>query len=493
MLQWLTYINELFYAMASLGKQSVRAEFDKIKISFDEQVKAGKVSTDVAVLINTLFVLFNIVLSIFLEKKTKKTSANSSIPSSQTDKDESTPSQKKTNKNGRDETITTLGNTRTVETVATLEVTACNRCGTDLTKIACTCIERRTRIDIIFEKTVEHIDAEVKECPACHAVTKPSFPNDMAGPLQYGDGIKAYVVQLMVTQMLSLNRTAKMVACLIGQLLSEATLLSYIMRLYAALEAWDTSARLKILNANCMHSDETSCRLDKKNYWIHVYSAGDLTLKYLHQKRGKEAIEAIGIIPTYGGVIVHDCWASYLSYDHCAHALCGSHLLRELTFIVEAHNYRWAKNLKRLLKAACKSVTKNPEKCFDEKTYAKLQACYRRILISGEQELPPIPEKTTGRRGKVAKSDAHNLWERFDKYESAVLLFAKLAHVPFTNNRAERDLRMGKVKQKVSGCFRVEKYAHAYCRISSYLQTMQNKGINPLVAVSMAFAGQFDS
>ena len=373
-----------------------------------------------------------------------------------------------------------------------MPVTTCRKCGEDLTDIECTCIERRTRIDIIFEKTLEHIDVESKECPACHATTKVAFPNDMHGPLQYGNGIKAYAIQLMVTQMLSLDRTAKMVACFIGQLISEATLLSYLMRLYTALEAWDANARLKILDSNCMHSDETSCRVDKKNHWIHVYSAGDITLKYVHPKRGKEAIESIDILPHYGGVVVHDCWASYLSYDHCAHALCGSHLLRELTFIVDAHDYRWAKNLKRLLKAACKSVSKNPEKCFDEKTYAKLQACYRRILLSGAKELPPIPEKTIGRRGKVAKSDAHNLWERFDKYETAVLLFAKLAHVPFTNNRAERDLRMGKVKQKVSGCFRVEKYAHAYCRISSYLQTMQNKGINPLVAVSMALAGEFD-
>jgi transposase len=478
--------------MASFDKQSVRAEFDKIKVSFDAQVKAGKVSSDVAVLINTLFVLFSVVLSIFLEKQTKKTSANSSIPPSQTEKDETTPSKNKTPKNSRDETITTLGNTRTVETVTTLPVTTCLKCGDDLTRVECTCIERRTKIDIIFEKTVEHIDVESKQCPSCHATTKSTFPEDMHGPLQYGNGIKAYVVQLMVTQMLSLERTAKMVACVIGQLISEATLLSYIMRLYTALEAWDADARLKILKSNCMHSDETSCRVDKKNHWVHVYSAGDITLKYLHPKRGKEAIESIDILPHYQGVVVHDCWASYLSYDHCAHALCGSHLLRELTFVVDANGYRWAKNLKRLLKVACKSVTNNPKKCFDEKTYDKLQACYRRILLSGKQELPPIAEKTTGRRGKIAKSDAHNLWERFDKYEAAVLLFAKLAHVPFTNNRAERDLRMGKVKQKVSGCFRVEKYAHAYCRISSYLQTMQNKGINPLVAVSMAFAGEFD-
>jgi len=106
--------------------------------------------------------------------------------------------------------------------------------------------------------------------------------------------------------------------------------------------------------------------------------------------------------------------------------------------------------------------------------------------------MPPIPEKTNGKRGKIAKSDAHNLWERLDKYQDAVLLFASNPHVAFTNNRAERDLRMSKVKQKISGCFRTEKYAQAYCRISSYLQTMNNKGVNPLVAVSWALSGRFD-
>ncbi len=151
-------------------------------------MKAGKVSSDVAALINTLFILFSIVLRIFLEKQTKKTSANSSIPPSQTEKDDSTPSQKNTNKNGRDETITTLGNTRTVETITAIPVTNCSKCGEDLTGIECTCIERRTRIDIIFEKTLEHIDIESKECPSCHTSTKASFPNDMHGPLQYGNG-----------------------------------------------------------------------------------------------------------------------------------------------------------------------------------------------------------------------------------------------------------------------------------------------------------------
>ena len=122
--------------------------------------------------------------------------------------------------------------------------------------------------------------------------------------------------------------------------------------------------------------------------------------------------------------------------------------------------------------------------------YANLQRRYRNILSQGEKELPPIPSRQNGKRGRIAKTDAHNLWERLKEYETAVLLFAKLPHVSFTNNRAERDLRMSKVKQKVSGCFRAELLAQAYCRISSYLQTMANKGYNPLIAIQMALSGQ---
>lgn len=239
--------------------------------------------------------------------------------------------------------------------------------------------------------------------------------------------------------------------------------------------------------------DETSLRVDQKNHWIHVYSSGDITLKFLHRKRGKQAIESINIIPRYGGTIVHDCWASYLSYQHCNHGLCGSHLLRELTFVVDANGYRWASNMKRLLQQTCIAVSKSPEKKLNDKELANLQKRYRAILTRGEKELPIIPPKPSGKRGKLAKSDAHNLWERLKAHEASVLLFAKNPHVAFTNNRAEQDLRMSKVKQKVSGCFRAEQYAHAYCRISSYLQTMANKGYNPLIAIQMAMAGEVGS
>ena len=262
------------------------------------------------------------------------------------------------------------------------------------------------------------------------------------------------------------------------------------MQLHHALADWEQAAIEQLLDMPAMHVDETSLRVDRKNHWIHVCSAGDITCKFLHPKRGKEAIEAIGVIPRYGGVVIHDCWASYLAYDHCGHGLCGSHLLRELVFVIDANGYAWAINMKRLLQETCAKVSKRKRKKLTKTEYTNLQKRFRNILTRGEKELPPIPPRQNGKRGRIAKSDAHNLWERLKQYEEAVLLFANASHVSFTNNRAERDLRMSKVKQKVSGCFRTSRYAEAYCRISSYLQTMANQGYNPLVAIQMALSGQ---
>ncbi len=474
--------------MPSVNKQSLRQEFDQLKVRFDGLSTEGKISPEAGALIQAMIMLFELLIAVFMERTTRKNSRNSSLPSSQTDKD--TTSSTGTNGKGKKQNGTLSGNTRTVETIQVAKVKDCEFCGEALDNTLVTSHERRTKIDIIFEKVVNHVDAEIKICPGCNMSNKGRFPEDMPGPLQYGQGIKGYVVNLLIAQMVPLKRIQSMIQTLIGQIISEATILNYVIQLHMALEQWEQSCVEQLLKMPYMHVDETSSRVDRKNYWIHVYSAGDITVKFLHPNRGLEAIETIGIIPRYGGALIHDCLKAYLSYDHCNHGLCGSHLLRELTFIIDSNGYAWAANMKRLLKETCKIVAKRPSKQLDEQEYKNLQKRYRNILTRGEKELPPIPPKQNGKPGKVAKSDAHNLWERLKNHESSVLLFAKLPHVPFTNNRAERDLRMGKVKQKVSGCFRTLIYAQAYCRISSYLQTMANKGYNPLVAIQMAFSGQ---
>jgi transposase len=475
--------------MASLDKTSVRTEVSRLKTDFEKLCAEGKITPESQAIMNSLFMLVELILAIFLERTTKKDATNSSKPSSQTEKDESALGHPGSHGKGKQENKAIAQNSRTVETLLLSKVEVCDICGEDLSGVPCAQVERRSKIDIVFEKVIEHVEAQVKQCPSCNATVKGRFPADMHGPLQYGDGLKAFAIHLLVCQMVALNRVQKLLTSMLDVVIAEASLLKFVLRLHQALEDWEQQAAEQLLKAPVIHVDETSLRVDQKNHWIHVYSAGEITLKFLHRKRGKEAIESINLIPRYGGTIIHDCWSSYFAYQHCGHGLCGSHLLRELTFMVDTHNYRWAKQMKRLLQQACIRVSKSADKKLNAAEQVNLRKRYRAILTCGEKELPVIPPKPSGKRGKLAKSDAHNLWARFKTHEAAILLFAKEPYVPFTNNRAEQDLRMAKVKQKVSGCFRAEDYAHAYCRISSYLQTMASRGYNPLIAVQMALTG----
>ena len=430
--------------MARLEKASLRAELDALKGQFERLCSDGKLGAEGRALFQALLMLFELLMAVFMEKRTAKSSRNSSLPSSQTDKDDDSASQAGAKAKGPQERHHRSHNTRTVESVEIIPAMACDSCGEDLSHVPAQGCERRTRIDIVFEQVVSHVDAEIKSCPHCQAQTKGVFPPDLSGPLQYGPGIKAYVLHLLLAQMLSLKRVRQSIHTLIDRLLSEATILQYVMQLHQALAAWEQAAIAQLLAQPTVHVDETSLRVERKNHWIHVYSAGDITLKFLHPKRGLEAIESIGIIPRYGGVIVHDCWASYLAFAHCGHGLCGSHLLRELTFVVDSNGYRWAANLKRLLQDTCARVAKRENHCLTDSEYINLRKRYRNLLTRGAKELPPIPPRQNGKRGRLAKSDAHNLWERLKRYEDAVLLFAKLPHVPFSRVEVWRgDLRPG--------------------------------------------------
>ena len=477
--------------MASVDKESLRESIASLEENFVSLNRAGKMPDESKILVQSLLTLIKLMAALFLERTTKKTSRNSSKPPSQTDKDDTSLTKKGKKSKGQQEQNIQSSSFRSVEHVTVIPVTFCNECGEDLSKVACHHLERRSTIDIIFEKVTEHVDVEVKECPFCDAEVVGAFPDTMPHQLQYGDGIRAYVVNLIVAQMVALARVRTMVTTLIGVKISESTLLGFVMRVHKGLEEWERQTRAALLKAPSLHCDETSCRVAKKNYWIHVYSdSGGRRLKMLHPKRGKKAIDDIDMIPKYSGTIIHDCWSSYLSYVNCLHALCGSHLLRELTFMVEANGYRWAQRMKALLKSGARSVTESEEKRVDEEEYLKYRKHYRTILTQGLQELPEIPPKPRSKRGRMAKSDAHNLHERLVKYEDAVLRFLHDPTVSFTNNTAERALRMGKVKQKVSGCFRSEEFAHAYCRVSSYLDTMKAHGYNPIIALQFVLKGE---
>ena len=475
--------------MASVNKASLRTEFEAIKTRFKSLCADGKLSPEGRALVESMLLLFELLLAVFLEKTTPKGSHNAGLPSSRTDPDETARRRPgKKGKGPQTETAPSQSRRVVVET-RHVPLTECRACGHDLDRIAPSGHERRVKVDIVFETRELTVEAEIKTCPRCRSETRGAFPDDMPGPLQYGPGIVAFATHLLTAQLLSLKRTAQTLKALTGRAVAEATLLAWLTRLHEALAGWERAAIERLLTEPVLHADETALRIAGKQHWLHSVSAGNLVIKHGHRQRGGDALKDIGIVPRYGGVLVHDRWASYFAFEKCEHALCGSHLLRNLAFIEDAHGHAWAKRLGNLLLTTCRKVRDHPNKALDETDYKAVRTRYRTLLTQARRELPTPPQRLTGQRGRVAQSDAQNLHDALVKYETEVLRFARDPDVPFTNNRAERDIRMAKVKQKVSGCFRTAPYAAAYCRISSYLQSMTLQGYNPLSAIEIALKG----
>ena len=226
--------------MARINPASLRAQLDDCRAQFDAIKQKGEASADTLALINALFMLVDIVVAVFLEKTTPKTSRNSSLPSSRDGTDEGethTAGRSGSRSRGPKARHARSDTLRTVTTTHTSPVTECRQCGHDLTGTACTGHEQRIEVDIVFETVERRVTAEIKACPRCHTRTKGRFPDTMPGPLQYGPGIVAYVVHLLCAQMVPLKRTAAMIQAMTGRLLSEATLLAFVWRLHQALES----------------------------------------------------------------------------------------------------------------------------------------------------------------------------------------------------------------------------------------------------------------
>ena len=474
--------------MPTVNRTSLNEALARHRQEFERLRAVDGADPGMIALVDALFTLLELVVMVVLEKTTRKDSLNSGLPGSQTPPDRTARGRPGAKGRGPQQTRTDSDHVRRVVETRDAPVAECGACGRDLSTVPCSGHERRTLVDIVFETRELVVEAEIKTCPQCRAENRGRFPEHMPAPLRYGDGIVAFATQLLVSQMVSLKRAAQTIQVLIGRLVSEATLLAWILRLHKALADWEAAAVECLLAMPVLHVDETSMRIDHKNHWLPDCGAGDLTLKFVHPKRGRAAIDDINIIPRYGGVLVHDRWASYLGYDQCDHALCGSHLLRDLKFVMDAHDHAWARRMHKLLREACRDVAKHENKALSERAFRAVRKRYRTILTQGGKELPEPPPRT-GRRGRIAKSDAENLLAALKKHETEVLRFVREPDVPFTNNPAERDIRMAKVKQKVSGCFRTPRHAAAYCRISSYLQSMAHQGYNPLTAVQIALKG----
>lgn len=234
----------------------MREEAKRIKLEFNRLAENNNISDECKMIFKSMLMLINLLIAIFLEKTTKKDNKNSSKPSSQTGKDESALTHQGTNGKGKPENDTATDTTRTVENVTLIKLEQCNVCGESLKNTACHEHERRTKIDIIFEKVIEHVDVEVKHCATCDSTVKGKFPVDMPGPLQYGNGLKAYIINLLIGQMISLNRVQKLVKSIVGEVIAETSFLKFIFRLYQALEQWESKAINNFLKMTAMNVDK---------------------------------------------------------------------------------------------------------------------------------------------------------------------------------------------------------------------------------------------
>jgi len=476
--------------MPTVNGASLREELDACQERFRTLCRQERVDPECRALIDGLLILMRLMLTVLMEKTTRRGSGNSGLPSSQTPPDETAVGRPGTRGKGPDREVRDSADVRKVTETTVSTVAGCSGCGRDLSGVECSGHERRTLKDIVFEIRTEHVEAEIRICPDCGTETRGAFPDTMPGPLRYGHGIVAFATHLLCAQMVPLRRVAQTVKALVGTAVAEATLLAWIRRLHEALAEWEERARARLLAAPVLHVDETSIRIEGRKHWLHSCSAGDLTLAFCHPKRGSVAMDDIGIIPRHEGTLVHDRWASCLTYDGCDHAFCGSHLLRDLQFIIDSNGHAWARSMKRLLKETARRVRESPDRMLSEPELKALRKRCRTILTGGRRELPEPPPRLGGRRGRIAKSDAENLHAAFTCQEACFLRFARSPEVPFTNNRSERDIRMAKVRQKISGCFRSHRYAVAWCRISSYLKSMGYKGYNPMTAIQIALMGK---
>jgi transposase len=369
--------------------------------------------------------------------------------------------------------------------------TVCAGCGASLAAAPAIGRERRQVIEIPKPRpeVTEHQAARLT-CPVCQTVTAGTFPAEVSQPVQYGPRTKAAAVYLQSYQLLSYERTVEALGDLFGVSPSEGTLASAQAVAYTQLEPVEQAIAAALRQAEVVHVDETGQRVAGRTEWVHVVSTGLLTFYAHHAKRGRAAIEAIGLLIGFAGRRVHDAWAPYLGLPGL-YALCNAHLLRELIGLHEDTGQAWTQKLIRLLlnmQAAVAAAQAAGQTALPTKRRTGYEAAYTRFLNEGLLANPP--PKPTGKRGRTKKTPARNLLERLGTHRGAILAFLHDFRVPFDNNLAERDLRMLKVKQKVSGCFRSPEGADQFCRIRGYISTLRKQGYSVLDGLTSVFAGQ---
>jgi transposase len=356
---------------------------------------------------------------------------------------------------------------------------SCKNCNLNLSAIGGECTDEKRQVFEVPEPKFDVVEhrIEVKTCPCCGEVSKGIFPENVKAPVQYGERVQALATYFKNQHLIPAERVCEIFEDVFGIAVSPGTCSKIDKKLFDKLEVFETNLKAHLLAANVLHFDETGMRCQKKLHWIHVASSTTGTFFGMHVKRGQEAIDEFDILPKFQGTACHDHWFPYFAYTQVKHALCNAHHLRELTFIHEQEKEEWAGKLKVFLLGALKIVEDHATIGYlPEEQRAILTQEYAKIVLQGleyHMNLPPLP---SGKKGKRKQRPGKNLLDRLTDKQESVLLFFNDFSVPFTNNLSERDIRMSKVKQKVSGCFRTSEGGIIYCRIRSYISTAKKQG-----------------
>lgn len=344
--------------------------------------------------------------------------------------------------------------------------------------------EARQVIDIEIHKHVTEYRAEILEDERGRQFVAP-FPEGVTRPVQYGNTVKAQAVYLSQWQLLPYERVGDHFSSQCGLPLSPGSVFNFNREAFGLLERFEAIAVQQLIRQPVLHADETGINLNGKLGWLHNLSNAEWTLFFVHERRGAEAMLAMGVLPHFHGRLCHDHWKAYFQFD-CLHSLCNAHHLRELKRAQE-EGQRWAPRMHALL-LTINEATRRAGGCLSERQAQRFSRRYHAILDAADRECPPPTGNRIGKRRPLARTKARNLLERLRLYETETLRFMTDPQVPFTNNQGENDLRMTKVQQKISGCFRSSEGAKIFCRVRSYLSTCRKHDLGATEALKLLFS-----
>ena len=437
-----------------------------------------------------------------LEDQLAKNSRNSGKPPSSDGYDQGAPRPKSLRKRSRRKSGGQRGHPgetlKVVEKPDLIEVHhvhACQHCGQSLKRRKVIGHEKRQVFDLpkVQMQVTEH-RVEIKTCSRCGKETRATFPHEISHAVQYGPEIKAQMVYLNTEQHLPLERTCDLLDEFYNHRLAEGTIVTACAE--AAQKVTKSNQAVKehlVVQEAVAHFDETGMVVNGVLHWLHTASTSLLTYYAMHPKRGSAALNEINILPRFQGRAVHDDLASYFRYE-VKHALCNAHHLRTLLFLLERYPQKWVQDLLELLlkiKAKVEAVKRKAKTALSVRQANAFSQAYDELVKKGLRANPSSKKnrRKPGQRGRLKQSPARNLLLRLREHKEAVLAFMYDFKVPFDNNQAERDVRMMKVKQKVSGGFRSMAGAQNFCTIRGYLSTARKNGVKALTALRLALLG----